>query len=452
MAPSNSFLLVSLVVLAAQCFRIDVQKYLANPVRYDDDGDFIPFQAFLSQVRSATYQDYSHGVVRNEGAFTEMKEHILNMYAGVGEVTSFVFESSYGDCIAIEEQPTVHQLGLHEIAQPPVNSQHDKKAYGPGPGQVKHADSPLKLGLRDQFGNPLCCPEYAIPMARLTLEKLTRYETLRDFFSKPPGPILPSDYDFSTNEIHRHSYGSQPVTNFGGNSWLDLWSPAGDFSISQHWYYGTAEEQSTQTLEGGWRKDTYDDPNTDVSTLFIYWTADWYKTTGCWNLECPAFVQINNNWYLGGIWDHYSTMDGEQWGFQMQWKLYQGNWWLFLRGPGDIEAVGYYPTSIYNSGQLSQNSNMILYGGEVANYTGGDSFPQMGSGDFAENGFGEAAFQNTIFYIPQDEDDGVGVWAELSAHDESPASCYTIELVDWPKGGDWGTYFYFGGPGGFGCV
>ena len=208
MAPSKLLLLVGLAVLAAQCFQIDVQNYLANPVKYDDDGNFIPFQAFLSQVRSATYQDYSHGAVRDEEAFREMKEHILNMYAGVGEVTSFVSENAYADCIAIEEQPTVHQLGLCEIAKPPANSQHDKKAHGPAPGQVKHADSPLKLGLIDQFGNPICCPEYTIPMARLTLEKLTRYETLHDFFSKPPGPVPPADYDFSTKEVYRHAYGS----------------------------------------------------------------------------------------------------------------------------------------------------------------------------------------------------------------------------------------------------
>jgi hypothetical protein len=106
-------------------------------------------------------------------------------------------------------------------------------------------------------------------------------------------------------------------------------------------------------------------------------------------------------------------------------------------GSGFFEAVGYYPTSIYNGGQLSQNLN---------------SFPQMGSGDFAENGFGEAAFQNQIFYIPQDEDAGLGVWADLSIYDQSPVSCYKIELAYWPNGGDWGTYFYFGGPGGLGCA
>jgi hypothetical protein len=60
--------------------------------------------------------------------------------------------------------------------------------------------------------------------------------------------------------------------------------------------------------------------------------------------------------------------------------------------------VGYYPTSIYNGGQLSKNATAVKYGGETARKTG-DSWPQMGSGQFASQGWQQAAYQNTIFYI-----------------------------------------------------
>jgi len=206
-----------------------------------------------------------------------------------------------------------------------------------------------------------------------------------------------------------------------------------------------------QSVEGGWVMDRVRFPSMTQSVLFIYYTADGYGKKKCWNLDCAAFVQINKHWYLGGPWDRYSVMDGLQWGFELQWKLFNGNWWLFLKGPGNYEAVGYYNQSIFGGGKLTQNASIIIYGGEVANYTGGEDFPQMGSGNFAEKGFGEAAFQNEIFLIDKDEDDGVGVWANLTAVDEGKASCYTIKLANWPDGGDWGTYFYFGGPGGMDC-
>jgi hypothetical protein len=119
------------------------------------------------------------------------------------------------------------------------------------------------------------------------------------------------------------AYGYQYVTNYGGNSWLDLWNPSGDFSLSQQWYVG-GSGGNTQTVEGGWQvlPDKY---GTNKAVLFIYWTADDYQNTGCYNLDCSGFVQTNSNWYLGGTWDHYSSTGGGQWGFELQWKLYSGN-------------------------------------------------------------------------------------------------------------------------------
>jgi hypothetical protein len=28
-------------------------------------------------------------------------------------------------------------------------------------------------------------------------------------------------------------------------------------------------------------------------------------------------------------------------------------------------------------------------------------------------------------------------------------ACYSISITPWESGGSWGTYFYYGGPGGF---
>lgn len=212
-------------------------------------------------------------------------------------------------------------------------------------------------------------------------------------------------------------------------------------AISQQWYVG-------QTLEGGWQvqPDTW---QTSQAVLFIYWTANNYTTTGCYNTDCVGFVQINNNWFLGRGFTHYSTEGGTQWGFEMQWKLYQDRWWLFLRAGGDYDAVGFYPTSQYNGGQLSRQAQIIDYGGETESGTP-IVYPQMGSGEFASSGWTDAAFQNQIFYIPQEENDGYGVWAELTSVEPEP-DCYTVDVTDSTSGGDWGTYFYFGGPGGKTC-
>jgi hypothetical protein len=446
-----SLIAIGLVLILAGCADI-------APRPPDDGSRFVSFDEFLANVKSARFEQYANrrdSRVKDAESFEEMRRHVLYMYDGVKQVSSFRSEDAYADCITIESQPSIRHLGIREIARAPTSSVLVRYSDGRVPGEKRYVDSIMKLGLKDRFGNPIECKPGTIPMQRITLETMTHFRTLRDFLAKNPvnfkGPFIDGrepEFRPDWDSTHLHAYGGQSVDNFGGNSWLNLWNPKGDFTLSQHWYTG-GTGSSNQTVEGGWmvEQDKY---NTTNAVLFIYWTADNYKSTGCYNLDCTGFVQTNHNWYLGGTWNHYSATGGDQWGFEMQWKLYNGNWWLFLKGPGNYEAVGYYPTSIYNGGQMSKKATWLGYGGETTRKIG-DDWPQMGSGELAATGWQHAAFQNTIFYIARDEDDGVGVWADLSTTVESLLTCYTISYVGASSGGNWGTYFFFGGPGGTTC-
>lgn len=411
----------------------------------------VAFDAFLQAVRSARYEDYAGrpGVkVRDRAAFDEMRAHVLSLYAGVKPVHTFASEGALFDCITVDTQPAVRALGLSRIErQGPAVTGADRAAAGRTPGDARAIDSPLRLGLRDAYGNRMSCVTDTIPMARVTLETMVRFTTLADFFRKgpggggnPQGQIVPGGGD------HLYAAARQDgVTNFGGNSWLNLWTPTGGFALSQQWYAGGGSGAGQQTVEGGWvvYKEKF---NSDKPVLFIFYTADNYGSKSCYNLDCGKFVQTSPHNYLGGSWVNYSTTGGAQWGFEMQWKLYRGNWWLLIRGSGEFEAIGYYPTSIFEGGQMSRNATQITYGGETAPPK---PFPQMGSGRHASEGWQRAAFQKSIFYIPRDEDNGTGVWASLGKL--STPSCYSIDVVPASEGGSWGTYIFFGGPGGNDC-
>jgi hypothetical protein len=447
---TRSLLVIVAVAMLASC---------ARPQGPPPQGGFIPFAQFLKSVNDAQFADYAKregARVRDQAAFDEMRKHILTMYDNVKQVSSFTVDNNYFDCITIDTQPSVRLQRLPRIEAPPTGSTTNAYMAGKVPGDGKSAPSRLTEGQVDAFGNRVSCPDGTIPMARLTLEVLTRYETLRFFFSKDgngKGELPPAsrrdDRPEEGSVVHKYAHATQAVSNFGGNSWLNLWNPVvadqARMSLSQQWY-AAGSGASTQTVEGGWQV-AEKHWSTKNAVLFIYWTADKYDKTGCYNTECAGFVHINKNWYLGGPWTSYSQQGETQWGFGMQWKYFRGNWWLFLKGPGNYEAVGYYPGSIYGQGQMSRSAERIDYGGEV---TGTTTWPQMGSGQFAKEGWQKAAFQNTIFYIPRDEDDGVGVWAILNKVENSP-KCYTIDLVSAANGGNWGTYFFFGGPGGTVC-
>jgi hypothetical protein len=50
--------------------------------------------------------------------------------------------------------------------------------------------------------------------------------------------------------------------------------------------------------------------------------ADGYKNTGCYNLECPGFVQISKNVVLGGPLSPTSTYNGQQFDIKLTiWKV-----------------------------------------------------------------------------------------------------------------------------------
>jgi hypothetical protein len=417
---------------------------------------FVPFDDFMWSTQSARFEDYSgraESRVQEASAFEEMRQHILAMYQGVQVTHSFVLDSSHFDCIPVGQQPALRLLGLQSIALPPETSAHQPVERGRAPqapvslNSQFAAENPL-----DEHGNAIGCEENTIPMFRITLEQLTRFPTLRQFFQKIPDPVN------SENEpvgafvppaavAHKYSFTYQSVNNLGGNSSLNLWSPAVNtsqgeiFSLSQQWYVGGsgASLPGEQTAEVGWQNypAMYGGQN---SRLFIYWTADDYNKTGCYNLTCAGFVQTNKSWTFGAGFPSYSSLGGAQYEFAAQYKLYQGNWWLYLGGT----AVGYYPGSVYHNGQLTHYAQVVEYGTETV---GSTLWPPAGSGQWPAKGLGYAAYQRNLFYISTS---GSSVWDSLTADQPSP-NCYKISGPSYSSSSGWGIYFYEGGPGGNGC-
>jgi hypothetical protein len=419
-------------------------------------SQFVPFQDFIQATELSTFGEYATQAgsrVQDAAAFEEMRQHILALYQGVEVTHSFVLDSNHFDCVPIEQQPTIRILGLTEIAAPPpasalVNALQPDSVTEEPTNLTSQLDAENRF---DQFGNSLVCEEHTIPMFRVTLEQLTRFATLRQFLQKVPDEsgltAEPDQIIPPATEEHKYSYTYQGVNNLGGNSSLNLWSPhvdtsAGEvFSLSQQWYVGGSGTKlpGEQTAEVGWQNypDFYGGQN---SRLFIYWTADGYHKTGCYNLTCAAFVQTNTSWAFGAGFTHYSTKGGTQWEFAAQYQLYKGNWWLFLGGT----AVGYYPGSIYHGGQLTKHAQEIEYGTESVGTT---VWPPEGSGDWSSKGWSYAAYQRNLFYI---NTSGTSVWDTLTPEQPSP-KCYTISGPFWSSSSGWGIYFYEGGPGGSRC-
>ena len=390
---------------------------------------FVSYDSFIMATTSARFSTTATAqgtaMKANAQAFGQMQTYILNHYRGVAVKHSYLLDGSYFDCVVTSTQPSVRDLGIKKLATPPPT---------PTAGQAAGQQAlQLGAGLKDAFGNATACPSGTIPMRRMTLGEATQFPSLASYLDKAPaGASRPT---ITPGGPHRYAVGYQWVNNHGSNSWLNVWNVSGDFSISQIWDVSSAA--TTQTLEAGWIHYPAKF-GTNNSVLFIFWTPNNYAS-GCYNLDCSGFVQTSSAAALGGSFNPVSTNGGGQYGFGLQYKWYQGNWWLYYSNT----ALGYYPGGIYGSGPLaSGGANLVEYGGET--YTAGNNWPQMGSGQFANAGWTHAAFQNTIFYIDTSD---ASQWASLSPIVTNPG-CYTLIIVPASQGGSWGTYMYFGGPGG----
>jgi neprosin-like protein len=431
--------------------------------------EFVSFRDFIDRTTTADSSEYlarSASRVKDAAAFEEMRQHILTMYQGVEVYHSFVLDSSHYDCVPIEQQPAVRKYGIKKIASPPPQSTLNKPASGGDEASSTKPASQLDPEKPfDEFGNSVHCEEHTVPMRRVTLETMTHFPTLRQFFQKSPdgaeqvpgqknGISSGKGYNLpGTGLAHKYSETVQNVNNLGGNSNLNLWSPyvntsAGEvFSLSQEWYVGGIntgvplcggpQSCSIQTEEVGWivYPAMFGD---ERPHFFIYSTPDGYAT-GCWNNTCRDFVQVADSGILGASFS-YSTSGGTQQEISAEYHLYQGNWWLAYQGTW----IGYYPGSMYHGGQNTRYAQSIAFGTEGV---GSTIWPPEGSGAWASAGFGYAAYQRNLWYF---NTSAGRVWDSLSRVESSP-TCYTISGPYSSSSTGWARYFYEGGPGGFGC-
>ncbi|CAL1360649.1 unnamed protein product [Linum trigynum] len=212
-------------------------------------------------------------------------------------------------------------------------------------------------------------------------------------------------------------------TYYGATGNLNVWSPATfglEFSLAQAWVTD-GDGQDYNSVEAGW-------------------ISDGYGSTGCYNLDCPGFVQTSQEVTLGEVLTPVSSYDGPQ--YQVTFAIHKdigtGNWWLNFQG----RTVGYWPRYIFSG--LRTSASIIAWGGVIGNShpQGSHTTTQMGSGHFANEGRDKAAFVDNLGFV--DEGEHVKDAKTLLGYATNPA-CYSVQVGDWNNIEK--THFYYGGPG-----
>nr|XP_023926598.1 uncharacterized protein LOC112038017 isoform X2 [Quercus suber] len=292
------------------------------------------------------------------------------------------------------------------------------------------------------------CPRGTVPIRRSTMHDVLRAKSLFDFGKKQRRVSLTRRTDAPdvvSGNGHEHAIaytGAQEV--YGARATINVWDPAiqvvNEFSLSQIWILsGSFDGSDLNSIEAGWQvsPELYGDSR---PRLFTYWTTDSYQATGCYNLLCAGFVQTNSRIAIGAAISPISSFLSNQYDITILiWKDPKlGNWWMSF---GDNTLVGYWPAELFT--HLADHATMVEWGGEVVNTraNGEHTSTQMGSGHFANDGFGKASYFRNLEIV--DADNSLSSVEYISTLAEN-TNCYSIKSS---SNNQWGTYFYYGGPG-----
>ncbi|KAF8395993.1 hypothetical protein HHK36_017604 [Tetracentron sinense] len=291
------------------------------------------------------------------------------------------------------------------------------------------------------------CPEGTIPVRRTKRDDVLRASSIKRYGKKKHRTIprpRSADPDLINQSGHQHAIAYvEGGKYYGAKATINVWEPKiqqpNEFSLSQLWILGGSFGQDLNSIEAGWQvsPDLYGDNNT---RLFTYWTSDAYQATGCYNLLCSGFIQINGEIAMGASIFPVSGYRGSQYDVSiLVWKdPNEGHWWMQF---GNDYVLGYWPAFLFS--YLGESASMIEWGGEVVNSEpdGVHTSTQMGSGHFPEEGFSKASYFRNIQIVDDSNNlkapKGVGTFTEKS-------NCYDVQSG---SNGDWGHYFYYGGPG-----
>nr|XP_043622257.1 uncharacterized protein LOC122593865 [Erigeron canadensis] len=350
------------------------------------------------------------------------------------------------DCVDIYKQPAFNHPALknHMIQMAPtkVLMKDDtmmKKSFK----DTRKEDNAITITSQLWHRNG-SCPKGTVPIRRIQ----KRFLNVDGYGRKKPSEFMNHETQLgTTNSLANHSVAevlTEMISYSGAKCDIKVWTPY----VEKEDEYSTSRvliqnggSHDFELVETGWavNPSVYNDHET---RLYLYWTADGSKTTGCFDLTCPGFVQVNHEIALGAAIYPVSKPYGLP--FVITVYIFQdpetGNWWVNY---GNYINIGYWPGDLFEL--LRYQGIMVKWGGEVYSTRvkthPGHTATQMGNGERPP-----AIMDNsgTISRMRIESNSQPLMMPEWTYAVTDEDRCYDIMyLVDYISD----PIFYYGGPG-----
>ncbi|XP_024008104.1 uncharacterized protein LOC18994581 [Eutrema salsugineum] len=211
------------------------------------------------------------------------------------------------------------------------------------------------------------------------------------------------------------------------------------YSKSQIWLENGPRNQ-LNSIQVGWavHPRLYGDTFTRFT---IYWTANGYKNTGCYNTKCSGFVIVSQIPWIGIAFPETSVY-GDKKSVSFRPQVFQdgfsGNWALKIFN----QVIGYWPKELFT--HLNNGASLIRFGGNTFASPDGIS-PPMGNERFPVIDYQKSSHylyvkvKNSNYQLVDIEDRRIRRYADSY-------QCYRLSYWGYQKSS--GVSFSFGGPGG----
>ncbi|XP_055814328.1 uncharacterized protein LOC129883756 [Solanum dulcamara] len=286
------------------------------------------------------------------------------------------------------------------------------------------------------------CPVGTVPIRRTTKEDLMRHKLM-----PPPEDVMVNNSlirrenssdlkrrykplkGYKIAIVHTEDF---PGNKFGGAGVItNVYNP--HVEGQQHSACRLKLIKETNIIQVGWRVDPtlYGD---NLTRLFIHFTDG--KTSSCFNLFCPAFVLLNTQIPIDGVFDPVSERGGNisDIGLSINWDLKEGNWWLFSTESNT--PFGFWPREVFDD-DFAHFATRVEWGGVVYSPQG-ILEPPMGSSFFPIENDNYDAFCKNMTLLSDRGERLFAVESQLSTYIDN-SDLYNVLTNP--------GLMYYGGPG-----
>ncbi|KAM3710199.1 hypothetical protein ACJW31_01G010800 [Castanea mollissima] len=341
------------------------------------------------------------------------------------------------DCVDIYKQPAFDHPALrnHTIQMRP------NTIFASETSTTKHESSPAMLTQTWQKSGS--CPKGTVAIRRVKRKELLKADSLEHFGRD--GPRTSFAVNTSEEFITKNTSNDEMRNNFiGARGDINLWDPL----VESHDEISSAQislksgfVENFESIEAGWMVYPNLFYGDGEPRLFLRWTLDGYRLTGCINLNCAGFVQTSFVIALGSTFTKVSKLHGPQ--FQINVRIDHdpstNHWWLQIGN----EVVGYWPAEILQ--HLKKKASLVAWGGDVYSKYVKTGHPYhttayMGSGEAASELYGSANFITNIRII----DDSLQLkYPDPAFFVVDEPNCYSALIHKADRDSE--PAFYFGG-------